>query len=174
TEYAGRCANQRCCQSFHATPATRCEHEFHKTNSSAVSRRRRARSEQQVQRNGRWPDERQTDRERPPRGGEVSGGPTEGAQTRSWRRRQRSARWLPGHPREFSSRDRAAAPFPYKRLTTCAEGQTRPGPRSQGGMIGARLIVMGNLRLCRRTREVRQFREGSESLGRTASRFPSA
>src|SRR5207302_8357073 len=36
-----------------------------------------------------------------------------------------------------------------------------------------RVIVMGNLRLCRTTREVRQFREGFESLGRTASRFPS-
>src|SRR5438874_13672657 len=34
-------------------------------------------------------------------------------------------------------------------------------------------IVMGNLELCRRTREVRQFREGSESLCRTASRFAS-
>src|SRR5947208_16750913 len=32
---------------------------------------------------------------------------------------------------------------------------------------------MGNLRLCRRTREVRQFREASESLCRTACRFPS-
>src|SRR2546430_1490551 len=123
TEYAGRRANQRCCQSFHATPATWCEHEFHKTNSSAVSRRRRARSEQQVQRNGRWPDEWQTDRERHPRGGEVSGGPTEGAQTRPWRRRQRSARWLPGHPRKLPSGNQAGR-FRYKRRATFAQGQT--------------------------------------------------
>ena len=36
------------------------------------------------------------------------------------------------------------------------------------------VIAMGNLRPCRRTREVQQFREGSESLCRTASRFPSS
>src|SRR5439155_9151553 len=36
----------------------------------------------------------------------------------------------------------------------------------------SRLIVMGNLRRCRWTREVRQFRKGSKSLCRTASRFP--
>ena len=35
------------------------------------------------------------------------------------------------------------------------------------------ISVLGNVRLCLRTRKVRQFREWSESLYRTATRFPS-
>src|SRR5258706_12564736 len=37
----------------------------------------------------------------------------------------------------------------------------------------ATVIPLGNLRLCQRTRRVRQFREWNESLYQTAPRFPS-